>query len=417
MPILRFGVLYLFYASFLSFSQSFVSVIDTIYSAPSALFNGSIEVVNRITGRSLYFVVTNGVLSVNLPTGRYRATYIGAGEPCTELWQAPARAQAPVTVFRLRGHLGQCGITTASDAQNSYRNAQGRLVPIPHVLNPAAYHSVLDAGAVPDGILRSDGVMTAGSAMLTSASGSFSAEDIGKYIQVVGAGMGGTTQTDGAMTIGQNVLTSASGAFTAGDMGRYIVVTGAGVKGANLLAQISAYTSATQVELGNLSGLAMVPANSSATIRGRTYFYGYMTLEATVASVNSASQVTLSTVASGSISNAVYAYGTNNTANFQAELDALGAAGGGVVHVPAPASCPSGATCGYVTAATDMATAARLGCDQDSLQQSFAGWRFAANKPVLPWRMEHREQCGGSWPLHQGRRPGRSEWASRRGDF
>jgi len=362
LPILRYGVLLFLFAESLSFSQSFVSVVDTVYSAPSTPFNGSITALNRNTGKTVHFVVMNGLVVINLPPGHYRATYLGGGEPCTESWLVPSKARSSVSLFQLRGHLSQCGgVTTASDGLNSYRNAQGRLVPIPHVLSPTAYHSVLDAGAVADGIMRSDGVMTAGSAVLTSPSGSLSAKDVGKYIQVIGAGAGGTTHSDGAMTVGLDILTSASGTFTAQDVGRWIVVTGAGPKGANLLAQISAYKSPNLVELGNLSGTVMVPANAGATVKGKTYYYGYMTLEATIVSYQSATQVTLSQLASGTISSAVYAYGTNNTAHFQAELDALGAAGGGVVHVPAPASCPSGATCGYVTAATDMATATNVG--------------------------------------------------------
>jgi len=50
--------------------------------------------------------------------------------------------------------------------------------------------SVLSFGAVPDGILRTDGAMTAGSSALTSPSGTFSTADVGKYIQVIGAGPG-----------------------------------------------------------------------------------------------------------------------------------------------------------------------------------------------------------------------------------
>src|ERR1700681_862269 len=48
--------------------------------------------------------------------------------------------------------------------------------------------SVLSFGATPDGIMRTDGAMTAGSGVLTSASGTFTSADVGKYIQVIGAG-------------------------------------------------------------------------------------------------------------------------------------------------------------------------------------------------------------------------------------
>lgn len=49
--------------------------------------------------------------------------------------------------------------------------------------------SVLDFGAVGDGVILSDAVMTAGSPILTSASGPFSPADVGKPIFVNGAGL------------------------------------------------------------------------------------------------------------------------------------------------------------------------------------------------------------------------------------
>jgi len=55
---------------------------------------------------------------------------------------------------------------------------------------------------------------------------------------------------DAIMTSGSAALSSATASFVAGDVGRAVIVVGAGVDGADLRTTISAYTSATQVTLG-----------------------------------------------------------------------------------------------------------------------------------------------------------------------
>ena len=196
--------------------------------------------------------------------------------------------------------------------------------------------------------MRMDGAMAAGSAALTSASGSFGAGDKGKYIQVVGAGPGATYNTDGMMAAGSTLLTSGSAAFTTTDVGRGVVVVGAGPNGGNLVTSIRSYSSSTAVTLSNPAQVAVTTAS---------YYYGAMTLEATIQSVQSSSSVTLSTPALATISGAMFAYGTENHVAFQAAVDSAGAAGGGQVNVPAPSNCPTGAACGYVIIATDQMTA------------------------------------------------------------
>jgi hypothetical protein len=208
--------------------------------------------------------------------------------------------------------------------------------------------NVLSFGAVPDGVMRTDGSMVVGSPVLTSASGSFASADAGKYIQVIGAGPGGTSHSDGAMFFGSAVLTSGSGTFSSSDVGRGIVVTGAGSGGGHLVTTIQSYSSPTSVTLS---------ASAQTQVSGRPYFYGYMTLEGTIQSVQSSTSVTLSASAFSTISSAVFAYGTENHASFQAAVDAAGQAGGGTVNVPAPPTCPSSAVCGYVLKATDQMTA------------------------------------------------------------
>ena len=208
--------------------------------------------------------------------------------------------------------------------------------------------SVVAFGAVPDGILRTDGAMTAGSTLLTSPSSGFTAADVGKYIQVIGAGAGSTSNTDGAMSDGSPVLTSSSGIFASSDVGRGIVVIGAGPSGGNLVTSIQTYSAPDSVTLS---------AAASTSVAGATYYYGAMTLEGTVQGVQNGTTISLSLPALATISGATFAYGTDNHTAFQAAIDAAGQAGGGVVSVPAPSSCPSDAICGYVLTVTDQMTA------------------------------------------------------------
>jgi hypothetical protein len=208
--------------------------------------------------------------------------------------------------------------------------------------------NVLSYAAIPDGILRTDGAILAGSATLTSLTGSFTSSDVGKYVEVIGAGPGAITQADASMAFGSAVLNSPSGAFAASDAGKGIIVIGAGANGGNLVTTIEGYTSPTSVTLNAAAGSVVASAR---------YFYGAMTLEATIQSVQSSTSVTLSAAGAATITSATYVYGTENHSAFQAALDAAGQAGGGIVRVPAPASCPSQATCGYVIKPTDFMTA------------------------------------------------------------
>jgi len=208
--------------------------------------------------------------------------------------------------------------------------------------------SVAAFGAKGDAIMRNDGAMTAGSPILTSVSGSFSTGDVGKYVQVIGAGPGGTSHADAIMSAGSAVLTSPSGTFSPSDVGRGVIVLGAGVSHGNLITSVAAYTSTTSVAL---------VAIASTSVSGAAYFYGAMTLEGTIASVESPKSATLSAVAAATITGATFVYGTDDHAAFQSAVDSVGQSGGGIVSVPQPAACPSLAICGYVIKATDQMTA------------------------------------------------------------
>ena len=208
-------------------------------------------------------------------------------------------------------------------------------------------YSVLDYGAKGNGILRTDGSTTVASATLTSSSGSFVASDVGKYIQVIGAGPGGTTLSGVSMSANSSNLTAASGNFSQTDVGRGIAVAGAGVAGQFLVTSIVSVSSSSSVTLKD---------TAKASVTGVTCFYGAMTLEATIQSVQGATSVTLSSKALASITGATYSYGTDDHAAIQSALDAAGQAGGGTVTMPQPANCPSGAVCGYVVKASDQTT-------------------------------------------------------------
>jgi hypothetical protein len=208
--------------------------------------------------------------------------------------------------------------------------------------------SVATFGAKADAILRTDGVMISGSPVLTSASGSFSAADIGKYVQVIGAGPGGSSGPDGSMSAGSAVLNSAAATFAPSDVGRGIVVLGAGVSRGNLITSIAGYASATSIILNGAA---------SSPVADATYFYGGMTLEGAIESVESNTSATLSTAASATITEATFVYGTDDHVAFQSALDEVGQSGGGTVSVPQPIGCPALAKCGYIVRATDQMTA------------------------------------------------------------
>jgi hypothetical protein len=73
-----------------------------------------------------------------------------------------------------------------------------------------------------------------------------------------------TTVADGAITSGTAILTSATGAFVTADTGKAITVAGAGPAGGLLTTTILSYTSATQVTLAT---------NASTTVSGANYSY------------------------------------------------------------------------------------------------------------------------------------------------
>src|SRR5215471_18683743 len=67
--------------------------------------------------------------------------------------------------------------------------------------------------------------------------------------------------SDGAITSGTATLTSASGLFSLNDQGKRITIVGAGSAGASLNTTIASYSSSTQVTIA---------INASTTVSGAT---------------------------------------------------------------------------------------------------------------------------------------------------
>lgn len=137
-----------------------------------------------------------------------------------------------------------------------------------------------------------DGAITSGTPNLTSATAAFTADDVGKAIQVAGAYS--RSVADAAITSGAAVLTSATAAFTADDLGRTVAIAGAGVAGATLTTTIAVVTNATTVT---------VAANASTTVSGAALTITGV-LNTSISAYVSATAVTLAANASATVSGA-----------------------------------------------------------------------------------------------------------------
>ena len=141
-----------------------------------------------------------------------------------------------------------------------------------------------------------DGVATAGSPVLTSASAPFIAQMAGYSVTVANVAAGTQSAGNGHLTIAQKVLTTASNIFTAGMAGLWVKVPGAGTAGGDLITTIATFTNAGSVTLTDA-------AATSVTTAVITVYDG--TLTTTILSVDSASQVTLA--ANATVANAAAA--------------------------------------------------------------------------------------------------------------
>ena len=193
------------------------------------------------------------------------------------------------------------------------------------------YNVKTQYGATGNGITLLDGTVSSGSSAFTSASASFSANDVGKVITIVNAGAltGTAGTTDGACNTGApTAFTSAGASFTALDVGKLININGAGAAGATLYTSIAAYVSATAVTLAN---------GCSTTVSGATYTYGYGSdLTTTISAYTSSTAVTLTATASNTVSNVPFTYGTDDTTAIQNAINAVGSSANkvGTIYFP-----------------------------------------------------------------------------------
>lgn len=105
-----------------------------------------------------------------------------------------------------------------------------------------------------------------------------------KFVNVKAYGAVGDVRTvaDAAVTTGTATLTSATAAFTAGDVGKLVTVNGAGASGAVLATTVSGYTNATTVTLA---------ANASTSVSGALLALGTDDSAAMQAAITAAAAV------------------------------------------------------------------------------------------------------------------------------
>lgn len=186
-----------------------------------------------------------------------------------------------VTAWKFLGQRGakvyQTTITPQNSSTDGWTSITGQSIATPTTVEAARVdlNTWLRAGAPVDGSLVPVAVGTAGALVAGTAGHPLSVwsptspiielADVVETARNSGIWKVGNPAavTDGAMTSGSNVLTSASGPFTAAmaaaGAGYYVNVPGAGAGGASLTSLITGYTSPTQVTIAN---------NASATVAG-----------------------------------------------------------------------------------------------------------------------------------------------------
>lgn len=121
--------------------------------------------------------------------------------------------------------------------------------------------------------IRDYGAVRSGASIRTALNNAITiAEAAGRGVVYIPQGSwnlddGSRTVTDAAITAATTTLTSASAAFTTADVGRYVEVTGAGPSGGLLKTFISAYISATQVTVVDAATATVSAATLVVEIR------------------------------------------------------------------------------------------------------------------------------------------------------
>ena len=244
-------------------------------------------------------------------------------------------------------HLPPC---SASVTTNCVVNANGAgNVSVGNRVLPDGTVDVRSQGAVGDERITTDAAMTAASGVLTSATAAFSASDVGKAV-IVNAGakrLRTATYTSGASvtgTVGQNCTV---GSFNGGGTGAaaYLILTGSNTVATTQPLDItnigSGFTSApTSATLSNGAAVGAGAATCSGTIAISSTLIG-APISTTVASYQSATQITLSTTATTTVTGAYLAIGTDNATAIQAAITAA-MTSGGAVYLPGKPSTTTG---------------------------------------------------------------------------
>ena len=235
---------------------------------------------------------------------------------------------APAGLSPVNGNcvIGSGGTWTAGNCNGSISNI----------------YAVTLYGAVADERFVSDGVITAGSSSLTSASAAFTSADTGKTITV---GMGAQGIVSGTYTSGATSVTGASGtictlsSFNGSGSGATAVVP---LSSANTIssstalvftAEGSGYSGVTTATLGNGTNRnGTATCSGTVTVSISSYYAHPVTTTMTYVNATTA---TLGTTATTSVTGANVAVGTDNTTAVQAAINAASSAGGGTVYFPA----------------------------------------------------------------------------------
>lgn len=225
-------------------------------------------------------------------------------------------------------------------------------------------YSLATSSSLPSRVSSADASASGTTFIVNSATAAFTATDVGRFVLIPGAGSGATTQvnqiikinsptqallniaitvsvtnqiitilgvrsvSDAAITHNTVALTSSTGAFRPIDIGAFVTIVGGGLGGADLLAQIVAYTSPSAVTIST-------PAGTDVTGGGITNLIVAPPgpLAGVIANYISATQVTLSVTSSVACVQAKVGWATDDTVAINNALAAL-VAGGEVFFQP-----------------------------------------------------------------------------------
>ncbi len=178
-------------------------------------------------------------------------------------------------------------------------------------------------GATGAAVQLYDGTMTSGSAILTSASASFQATDVGKVIAVANATQNATLSA--ALASGTAYTSLAVTALTAQISSGSSVLVGFGSTSQVFTASATAAVGATAISVTSLV------ANANYAIGTAVNAFALTT---TIASWQSSTQVTLAAACQLAVSAQEFQYGVDDTNAIVATITACLAAGGGTVFFP-----------------------------------------------------------------------------------